>query len=227
MKPCRQHKGRDTLNDKAVEMLAMETGLRRAIAAQEFMLHYQPIIDVSTRKIIGTEALVRWKTTEGNLVMPAKFIPVAEATGLIVPIGKMVVQMACRQNKIWHQDHGQKIRVSINVSGLQFGQKTFVQDVLNILHNTDLDPRYVELEITETTIMADPQKAVRDLQKLKKAGITIALDDFGTGYSSFGYLQRLPLDVVKIDMSFITNVVTDMNDAVIVKSIIAAKSHII
>lgn len=210
-----------SMNEKAVELLALENDLRRAIAAQEFVLYYQPIIDVSTGKIIGAEALVRWKTAGGKMILPGKFIPLAETTGLIVPIGKMVIQMACRQNRIWQQDHGQKIRVSINVSGLQFGQKTFVPDLLNILKDTGLDPGHVELEITETTIMADPKKAVQDLHTLKKAGIKIALDDFGTGYSSFAYLRQLPLDVIKIDMSFITNVATDMNDAVIVKSIIA------
>jgi EAL domain-containing protein (putative c-di-GMP-specific phosphodiesterase class I) len=178
-------------------------------------------MDLSRKKVVGMEALIRWKTQEGNLISPAKFIPLAEKNGLILQIGKFVMQMACLQNKAWQETYSEKFSVAINVSGLQFGQKHFVQDVFTTLKNTDLDPRYLELEITETTIMIDPERAVRNLNKLKEAGIRISLDDFGTGYSSLNYLQQLPLDALKIDVSFIRNVVKDLDDAVIVKTIIA------
>lgn len=210
-----------SMNETAIELLTLETDLHRAIERQEFLLYYQPKVDLSTRKIIGMEALIRWKTPEGDLISPGKFIPLAEANGLIVPIGKFVLQTACLQNKMWQEAYTEKISVAINVSGLQFGQKDFVQDVITALKSTNLDPQYLELEITETTIMTDPERAVRNLNELKEVGVQISLDDFGTGYSSLNYLQRLPLDAIKIDISFIRNVVTDFNDAVIVKTIIA------
>nr|CBX27252.1 Uncharacterized signaling protein PA1727 [uncultured Desulfobacterium sp.] len=210
-----------SMNETALELLTLETNLRRALERQEFLLYYQPKVDLTTRKIIGMEALIRWKTPEGILISPAKFIPLAEANGLIVPIGKFVLQTGCLQNKKWQEACSKRISVAINVSGRQFGQKDFVQEVLTVIEDTKLDPQYLELEITETIIMTDPKRAVRDLEKLKEMGIQIALDDFGTGYSSLNYLQRLPLDAMKIDISFIRNVVTDPNDAVIVKTIIA------
>ena len=209
------------MNESALELLTLEINLRRAIDRQELLLYYQPKLDLSTREIIGMEALIRWKTPEGNLILPAKFIPLAEANGLIMPIGKFVMQTACRQNKMWQEAGLKKICVAINVSGLQFGQKDFVNEVLTVLENTGLDPQYLELEITETIIMRDPESAVRNLNELKEAGIRISLDDFGTGYSSFSYLQRLPLDAIKIDISFIRRVASDPNNAVIVKAIIA------
>jgi diguanylate cyclase (GGDEF)-like protein len=215
-----------SMNEAALELLTLETNLRRAIEGQELLLYYQPKVDLSTRKIIGMEALIRWKTPEGDLISPAKFIPLAEANGLIVPIGKFVLQTACLQNKMWQEAYTEKISVAINVSGLQFGQKDFVQDVLTVLKNTNLDPQYLELEITETTIMIDPERAVRSLNELKELGIHISLDDFGTGYSSLNYLQRLPLDAIKIDISFIRNVVTNLSDAAIVKTIIAMANNL-
>lgn len=215
-----------SMNETALELLTLETNLRRAIERQELLLYYQPKVDITTRKIIGMEALIRWRTPEGSLISPAKFIPLAEENGLIVPIGKFVLQNACLQNKMWQEASPEKVSVAINVSGLQFGQKYFVQDVLTALEDANLDPQYLDLEITETTIMIDPERAVSSLNKLKEAGIHISLDDFGTGYSSLSYLQRLPLDAIKIDISFIRNVLTNPNDAAIVKAIIAMASNL-
>ncbi|MFO8089650.1 MAG: EAL domain-containing protein [Desulfatiglandaceae bacterium] len=209
-----------SMNEAALELLTLESDLRRAIEKQELLLYYQPKVDISTRKMIGMEALVRWKTPEGNLISPAKFIPLAEKNGLIVPIGKFVLQTACLQNIMWQKTYAEKISVAVNVSGLQFGQKDFVRDVIAALRDTNLDPQYLELEITETIIMTDPERAILNLNELNKVGVKISLDDFGTGYSSLNYLQRLPIDTIKIDISFIRNVVTNPNDAVIAKTII-------
>jgi diguanylate cyclase (GGDEF)-like protein len=214
------------MNDASLELLAMETSLRQAIKNKEFLLYYQPKIDLTTRKIIGMEALVRWKTKKGELISPANFIPLAEENGLIVPIDKFVMQTGCLQNKIWQRACKEKIGVAINVSGAQFGQENFVKEVLTILKNTDLDPQYLELEITETTIMTNPKRAVQNLNELKDVGIKISLDDFGTGYSSLSYLQRLPIDSLKIDISFIRNVANDPNDAAIVKTIITMAQNL-
>ena len=210
-----------SMNEAALESLTMETNLRRALERHEFLLYYQPKMDFLTGQINGMEALIRWKQSDGNMISPAKFIPFAETSGLIVPIGAFVLRTACLQNKLWQEADLKQISVAVNLSGRQFGQKDFVKDIFTALEDADLNPRYLELEITETTIMKNPERAVRNLKELKESGIQISIDDFGTGYSSLNYLRRLPLDTLKIDMSFIRNVVTDPNDAVIVKTIIA------
>ena len=211
----------DSMNKTAIALLDLETDLRKAIDRQEFLLFYQPKIDLNTRKIVGMEALVRWRKADGKLIPPAEFIPLAETNGLIIPIDNFVLETACHQNKKWQEAGMKEIGVAVNVSGVQFGQKDFVQTVLSALKKTGLNPRHLELEITETTIMVDPERAIRNLNELKKNGVKIMLDDFGSGYSSLGYLQKLPLDALKIDISFIRNVVTNQNDAVIVKTMIA------
>ncbi len=190
------------------------------------MLHYFVMNSGVRRYNICILALVRWKTKKGELISPANFIPLAEENGLIIPIDKFVMHAGCLQNKIWQGACKEKIGVAINVSGAQFGQENFVQEVLTILKNTDLDPQYLELEITETTIMTNPERAIQNLNKLKDVGIKISLDDFGTGYSSLSYLQRLPLDSLKIDISFIRNVESDPNDAAIVKTIITMAQNL-
>lgn len=215
-----------SMNETALELLTLETNLRKAIERQELLLYYQPKVDIATRKVIGMEALIRWKTQEGGLISPAKFIPLAEKNGLIVPIGKFVLQTACFQNKTWQEAGLKKINVAVNVSGFQFGQKDFVENVLAALDEAGLDPQFLELEITETTIMENLEGAVQKLNKLKEAGIGISIDDFGTGYSSLSYLQKLPLDAIKIDISFIRNVATNPNDAAIVKAIIAMANNL-
>ncbi len=210
-----------SMNEAALESLTMGTNLRRALERQELLLYYQPKMDFLTEQINGMEALVRWKQSDGNLIPPAKFIPFAETSGLIVPIGAFVLRTACLQNKLWQESGLKQISIAVNLSGLQFGQKDFVKDILTTLKDSALDPRYLELEITETTIMKNPERAILNLHELKAAGIQISIDDFGTGYSSLNYLRQLPLNALKIDMSFIRNVATDPNDAVIVKTIIA------
>jgi predicted signal transduction protein with EAL and GGDEF domain len=211
----------EAMNETAIEIMTMETNLRRALEQQEFLVYYQPKVDLQTRKITGMEALIRWKTHEGDMISPAKFIPIAEANGLIVPIDNFVMRTACLQNKKWHETGNGKVSVAVNISGSHFGQEDFVQDIFAILQDTNLDPNYLELEVTETTVMTDPEEAIRNLNRMKEAGIRVSLDDFGTGYSSLNYLQRLPLDAMKIDVSFIRNVLSNPNDAAIVKTIIA------
>ncbi len=215
----------ESMNKTSFNLLTMEANLHRAIEREEFLLYYQPKVDIISKKIVGAEALIRWKTSDGVLVSPADFIPVAEKNGLIVPIGDFVLKEACRQNKQWQDTEADKISVAINVAGLQFEKKNFIGKVYSALDETGLAPEYLNIEITETMIMNNPQKAIEILNELKKTGIGISMDDFGTGYSSLNYLQKLPLDVLKIDGSFIRDVTVNPNDAAIVKAIIAmAKS---
>jgi diguanylate cyclase (GGDEF)-like protein len=210
-----------SMNEAVTELLNIEIDLQKALKEKELLLYYQPKIDISTKKIIGMEALIRWKRSGGNFISPAKFIPIAETNGLIIPISDFVLRTACLQNKMWHEAGLEKIKVAVNVSGYQFGQKDLVNDTLKALDDIVFDPQYLELEITETSIMKNPESAVKKLSKLREMGIHISIDDFGTGYSSLNYLQRLPLDSLKIDISFIRNVLSNPNDATIVKTIIA------
>ena len=211
----------ESMNKTALELLTMEADLHRALDRQELLLYYQPKMDLLTRKIIGSEALVRWNHPEKGLIPPGKFIPLAESNGLIVPIGEWVLRTACRQLKAWEKMGLGPQTVAVNVSGRQFGQADLIEKVFSALADADLDPQLLELEITETTIMQDPDGAIRVLKQLQEAGIRISIDDFGTGYSSLNYLKQLPLDTLKIDLSFIRNVVTNADDAAIVKTIIA------
>jgi predicted signal transduction protein with EAL and GGDEF domain len=190
-----------SMNATSLQRLDLENDLRKALDRNEFLLYYQPTVDVQTGAIIGAEALVRWKHPEKGLISPVEFIPLAEETGLIVPIGEWVLRTACIQNKAW-QDAGNKpLRMSVNLSGRQFDQEGLIEVVANALHDSGFDPRYLELEITESTIMKNPEKAATTLQKLKDMGIYLSIDDFGTGYSSLGNLRRFPLDSLKIDPS--------------------------
>ncbi|WP_051309184.1 two-component system response regulator [Desulfogranum japonicum] len=216
----------DIMNKTSIEYLDLEASLHKAIKSKEFKLYYQPKIDLKTDNIIGVEALIRWHQKDGTIVSPGDFIPLAESTGLIVPMGSFVLEEACRQAKEW-QDMGLPLfSIAVNVSGIQFGQKDFVKTVLNAINTSKLDPEVIEIEITETAIMLNPKKAISYLHELKEMGVLISLDDFGTGYSSLSYLQKLPLDSLKINMSFITNVVNNVNDAMIVKAIIAMAHHL-
>ena len=209
------------MNKTALERLTLENDLRKALERQEFLLYYQPKVDIPTRRIIGVEALIRWKHATRGLVSPVEFIPLAEETGLIVPIGEWVLRTACAQNKAWQAAGFSPIAMSVNLSNRQFGQKDLVDTVVGILKTVDTDPRYLELEITESTIMHDPDKAIAALHKLKGMGIAVSIDDFGTGYSSLNYLRRLPLDCLKIDRSFIMNIITNPDDAAITAAVVA------
>ncbi len=209
------------MNVHTLERLALESNLRRALERNEFLLHYQPKIDIGSGRITGMEALVRWQQPARGLIPPAQFIPLAEETGLIVPIGEWVLKTACAQNKSW-QEHGlPPLRVAVNLSARQFGHETLLQDVARVLTETGLDPAALELEITESMVMHNPERAVILLTKLKAMGIHLSIDDFGTGYSSLNYLKRFPIDSVKIDRSFIQDLPGDSDDAAITQAIIA------
>lgn len=190
------------MNEKAHERIEMEGKLKSAIRNREFVLYYQPLVDIKSEKVIGMEALIRWNSPELGMISPAKFIPIAEETGLIIQIGEWVLYNACTQNKKW-QDAGLKnMIVSVNISPRQFEQDDFVEMVERALKDTGLEPEYLELEITEDVIK-NIDEAVVILNRLKKIGIKIALDDFGTGYSSLSYLRKLPIDIIKMDKSFV------------------------
>ncbi len=209
------------MNLHTLDRLAMESGLRRALERDEFLLHYQPKIDIGSGRITGMEALVRWQPPEGALVSPAQFIPLAEETGLIVPIGAWVLATACARNKTWQDQGLPPMRIAVNLSARQFAQENLVQDVARTLAETGLDVSSLEFEITESMVMRDPEHTIKLLGGLKAMGIHLSIDDFGTGYSSLSHLKRFPLDSVKIDRSFIQDLPGDADDAAITRAIIA------
>ncbi|MBI3620723.1 MAG: EAL domain-containing protein [Nitrospirae bacterium] len=192
-----------SLNTQAQDRMALETGLRRALAHDEMRLHYQPRVDLKTGSINAVEALLRWQHPTIGLVPPAKFIPFAEETGLIIPLGDWVLRTACRQLKAWQAAGSSSLRVCVNIAPRQFRQKDLVKTVKEILTETDVDPRWLELELTES-LLQDKIVTIHSLQELSDLGIEIAIDDFGTGYSSLSYLHRMPIARLKIDRSFIS-----------------------
>lgn len=210
----------EDMNTKASKQFALETSLRHAIDNEEFVLHYQPRLAVDTLKITGVEALVRWKHPQLGMVSPAEFIPLAEDSGLILPIGEWVLRTACRQNREWQEKGFDPMRVGVNVSARQFHQQYLAEIVLQILEETGLAPKYLDLELTESSIMSNAQATIDVLTKLKERDVTISIDDFGTGFSSLSYLKRLPIDALKIDQSFVRDVTTDPDDAALVMAIV-------
>lgn len=201
--------------------LDLETKLRKALDRQEFVLYYQPQVDVQTGEVLGTEALVRWQRPGNEIISPAEFIPLAEEFGMIGALGEWVLLEACRQNKEW-QDMGYcDLRVAVNLSALQFRERNISRDVTKALEISGLDPSYLELELTESAIMQDIEASLASLRSFKDMGVTIAIDDFGTGYSSLSHLRRFPLDAIKIDRSFIKDIVNNQDDATISTAIIA------
>jgi diguanylate cyclase (GGDEF)-like protein len=204
----------------AVNYLLLENDLRRAVEQHQLTLHYQPQVDLQTGELTGVEALVRWQHPERGLVSPAHFIPLAEETGLIVPIGEWVLREACRQQKAW-LDAGKRVgKMAVNLSPRQFRQKNFPGKVEAILRETQLKAEYLELEITESCAMEHAGETISQLNQLNQMGLFLAIDDFGTGYSSLAYLQRFPIQKLKIDSSFVHDIHDDDNDAAIAKSII-------
>jgi EAL domain-containing protein (putative c-di-GMP-specific phosphodiesterase class I) len=196
--------------------------LRSALSMRnEFVLHYQPQVDLKTGRIVGMEALLRWKHPELGMVPPSRFIGIAEETGLIVPIGAWVMRTAAAQNKAWQDAGLGLLRVAVNLSARQFGAADLVSGIERVLEDTGLDPACLELELTESLFMSDVTPAVELLHRMKALGVQLSIDDFGTGYSSFSYLSRFPIDVLKIDRSFVNDIHIDANDAAIVASIIA------
>jgi EAL domain-containing protein (putative c-di-GMP-specific phosphodiesterase class I) len=209
------------MNVRAIERQSLETGLRQAIEQKEFLLHYQPLMNLNTGAIIGAEALVRWRHPERGLVPPMQFIPLAEETGLIVPIGRWVMLEACRQAKAWEDAGLPPLRISINVSSVELRKEDFVARVREVLAETGLQPSSLELELTETFLMQDLKSTAVVLEALKNMGVQLALDDFGTGYSSLSYLKRFPIDTLKIDQTFVRDLTTDVDDASIVSAVIS------
>lgn len=205
----------------AVELLLLEGELRKAIPQDQLVVHYQPQFDLINRRLIGMEALVRWQHPRRGMIAPNDFMPLAEETGLIVPIGEWVMRTACAQNKAWQEAGYSPFRVAVNISGRQFGQKSLVQTVDQILFESGLAAKYLELELTETAVMNDAESAVAALEALGCMGVTLAIDDFGTGYSSLSYLKRFPIHRLKIDRSFVHDCTVNNNDAAIVSSITA------
>jgi diguanylate cyclase (GGDEF)-like protein/PAS domain S-box-containing protein len=208
------------MNQHAVERQSLESGLRHALDRREFLLYYQPKMDLENEAITGVEALIRWRQPGNGFVFPDKFIPIAEQCGYIVPIGRWVLREACRQTQLWLEASLAPFPVAVNVSAVELRSKGFVQGVRGVLQETGLDPRYLELELTETALMQDPSSTIRVLHALRELGVQLTLDDFGTGYSSLSYLKRFPINALKIDKSFVHGLCTNASDANIVSAVI-------
>ena len=200
--------------------LALETDLRYALERQEFQVCYQPQVSLQTGKITGAEALLRWHHPKRGLILPARFIPLAEETGLIVPIGEWVLSAACRQAQGWHQAGFSGLRVAVNLSSRQFSQLNMRQRLTDILIETGFNPTYLDLELTESVLLENSQAAIRRLSALKALGLQIAIDDFGSGYSSLRYLQQFPFDILKIDRNFVNNISADARNRAITAALI-------
>jgi diguanylate cyclase (GGDEF)-like protein/PAS domain S-box-containing protein len=208
------------MNRKAVERQFLEGSLRRALEREEFLLHYQPKVNLDTGEITGVEALVRWQQPDRGLIPPAQFVPIAEDCGLIVKIGRWVLREACRQGRAWQDAGLPPLPIAVNVSAVEFRHKDFVESVRTILSETGLEARYLELEVTEGVLMDDAESTASILRELKMMGVHLAVDHFGTGYSSLSYLRQFPIDVLKIDRSFVNQITADPDDSTIVNAII-------
>ena len=208
------------LNIKANQRLSTENSLRKALVRREFILHYQPQVDIESGSIVGLEALIRWNSAEQGVVPPFSFIPIAEETGLIVPIGEWVLRTACAQNQAWQAQGYPRLPMAVNISARQFREPNFIDLVAGILKETGLDPQWLELEITESSAMANGDASVEMLNHFKKLGVRISIDDFGSGFSSLNFLSRMPIDTLKIDQSFIQDLSTGENGEEVVTAII-------
>lgn len=208
------------MNQQVLYQLELEGYLRRALGKREFHLCFQPLIDLSSGEIYGTEALIRWEHPKLGLVSPGEFIPLAEETGLIHEIGKWVLKKACQENKRWHDMGYDHLTISVNVSANQFQQLSFINEVKEVLVETGLPPQYLTLELTESVMLRNVTHSVCVMKELQKLGVKVSIDDFGTGYSSLGYLKDLPINNLKIDRTFINNLKVNTSDIAIVKAII-------
>jgi diguanylate cyclase (GGDEF)-like protein/PAS domain S-box-containing protein len=211
---------RPAMNERALERQSIEGSLRHALERSEFVLHYQPKLDLVTETLSGAEALIRWNQPQSGYLLPKDFIPIAEQCGYIVPIGRWVLREACRQRRIWNENNLTPVPVAVNISAVELRSTNFVDHVRAILEETGLEPRYLEFELTETAFMQDPQSTIAVLRALKDIGIRLTLDDFGTGYSSLSYLKRFPIDALKIDKSFVKGLCTDSDDSKLVSAVI-------
>lgn len=213
------------MNAQLQERLTLESHLSRALERNELQLHYQPRIESHSGKIVSVEALLRWNSRELGAISPAKFIPIAEANGLIVPIGEWVLRTACTQHRLWQQAGLPPLRMAVNLSARQLAQPNLVERITSILEETQIQPQDLELEVTESLMMDNVQQSILKLQQFREMGIKLALDDFGTGYSSLNYLRSFPIDTLKIDRSFIRDVVSNAHNAAVTNAIITlAKS---
>ena len=210
----------DRMNENADEYVLLRTGLQKALDQNEMVLHYQPQIHLPSQQVIGVEALIRWNHPQLGLVQPGRFIPVAEESGLIVPIGEWVLQQACRQAREWQLAGLPKLVVAVNLSAVQFKRDNLMKSVSDALMAADLDPTCLELELTESILIKDTDNVLLTVKKLKALGVKLSIDDFGTGYSSLSYLKRFEVDKVKIDQSFVRDITSDPNDAAIVRAIL-------
>lgn len=210
-----------SMSANALERLSLENDLRRALKHKEFQLYYQPQVNIRTGKINGMEALIRWNHPDKGIVPPSEFIPLAEETGLIIPMGEWVLHTACMQNKAWQKAGFAPIRMSVNISGHQFDRQKIIGTIEQVLDDAELEPRYLELEITESVFVQKAETTTTMLKTLRTMGLRFAMDDFGTGYSSLCYLKHFPLDVIKIDQSFVEHINVNRYDAAIVIAIIA------
>lgn len=210
-----------TIAGKAMERLILEVSLRSAIDNGELHIEYQPQVDVVKGMVVGVEALLRWRHPQRGAVSPATFIPIAENSGLILRIGEWVLRTACAQLKVWHRSGHEELRMAVNLSARQFQQPELLGSIRSILRDTEIDPECLELEITESTAMQNTERTIAVLNRLKEMGMRIAIDDFGTGHSSLNYLKRFPLDVLKIDQSFVRDIMRSGSDAAIVLAVIA------
>lgn len=205
---------------RALKQLVLESNLRPGLERSEFFIHYQPQVAIHDFHLVGMEALVRWQHPTMGVIYPGEFITIAEESGMIIALGDWVMRTGCAQNKAWQDAGLAPMRLSVNFSARQFQQPSFIADVAHILKETNLDPRWLELELTESSIMKDPERAIEKLHELKLMGVKVAIDDFGTGYSSLNYLKRFPIDTLKIDKSFVSDVCKDPHDTAIVRAII-------
>jgi diguanylate cyclase (GGDEF)-like protein/PAS domain S-box-containing protein len=209
------------MNRRALERQSLEFSLRHALERGEFLLHYQPKVNLLTGQITGVEALIRWQQSDRGLIPPSQFVPIAEDCGLILPIGRWVLREACRQARAWQCAGHPRLPVAVNVSAVEFRDEGFVDGVRTVLSETGLEARYLELELTEGVLMEDAESTAAVLQELKTMGVHLAVDDFGTGYSSLSYLRQFPIDILKIDRSFVQQISADSEDSLIVSAIIS------
>ena len=210
----------EQMNVEAVDHLSMRNGLRKALERDEFVLHYQPQIDLASGAVIGAEALIRWNHPESGMIAPARFIPVAEESGLIVPIGAWVMKEACRQAMAWRRAGLPELTMAVNLSAVQFRRGDVEQTVISALEDSGFDPALLELELTESILIHNTENVLATVKRLKLLGVKLSIDDFGTGYSSLSYLKRFAVDKLKIDQSFIRDLASDPDDAAIVRAII-------
>ncbi|MFP4121193.1 EAL domain-containing response regulator [Coleofasciculus sp.] len=209
-----------SIGAKSQAAFELEIQMRQALERQEFQLYYQPKVNLLTGQIEGAEALVRWNHPQRGIISPVEFIPLAEKTGLIVPLGEWVLRQACHQARLWQDQGIYPLRIAVNLSPRQFNQSNLTNFVVDILHETGLNPHYLELELTESTLVQNPEAAIATLQRFKALGIRISIDDFGTGYSALSQLKKFPFDVLKIDRSFVCQLTEDSRDEAITTAIL-------